>query len=114
MTDADIDQIHEGIEEFIISGNDEVADIWGRYLTELMILKTVLKVARAFAHNSLKDIGYQWTGLTKDELAARLIKDSDNDATTRMFAALVIIRTAETFSPRFDRARFLKACGLGS
>ena len=48
------------------------------------------------------------------ELAARLIKDSDNDTTTRMFAALVISRTAETFSPRFDRVQFLKACGLGS
>ena len=44
---------------------------------------------------------------------ARLIADSDNDDVTRMFAALVIIRTAEQFNPRFDRGRFLRACKLG-
>jgi len=43
---------------------------------------------------------------------ARDIKASDNDAQTKMFAALVIIRTAEQDNPRFDRARFLAACGL--
>lgn len=47
------------------------------------------------------------------EYAARLIRESDNDMTTKMFAALVVLRTAEHFNPRFDRARFLRACGLG-
>jgi hypothetical protein len=45
---------------------------------------------------------------------ARLIAESDNDTQTRMFAALVILRTAEAFNPHFDRARFLKACRLGT
>lgn len=47
------------------------------------------------------------------EYFARLIRESDNDAQTKMFAALVVARTAEAFNPRFNRARFLRACGLG-
>jgi hypothetical protein len=46
------------------------------------------------------------------EAFARKIRESDNDAQTKMFAALVVARTAEEFNPRFDMARFLKACGL--
>jgi hypothetical protein len=39
-----------------------------------------------------------------------------DDATTRenkRIAAMVVVRVAETFNPRFDRTRFLAACGLG-
>jgi hypothetical protein len=43
---------------------------------------------------------------------ARDIAASDNSPETKMFAALVIIRTAEHDNPRFDRARFLQACGF--
>lgn len=46
------------------------------------------------------------------ETAARLIRESDNDATAKTFAALVFARTAEQFNPRFDRTRFMRACGL--
>ncbi len=46
------------------------------------------------------------------EAFAREIAGSNNDPQTRMFAALVVIRVAQTYSPRFDRERFLKACGL--
>ena len=43
---------------------------------------------------------------------AAAIKSSDNDLQTKTFAALVIIRVAEQDNPRFDRGRFLTACGL--
>lgn len=46
------------------------------------------------------------------ESFARDIAASDNDRPTKIFAALVVIRTAETFNPRFNRRRFLVACGL--
>lgn len=46
------------------------------------------------------------------ESMARDIAASDNNDTTKMFAAIVIIRTAEQDNPRFDRARFLRACGF--
>jgi len=44
---------------------------------------------------------------------AREIAESNHSPETRMFAALVVIRIAERDNPRFDRARFLTACGLG-
>ena len=43
---------------------------------------------------------------------AREIHDSDNDTQTKTFAAMVIIRVAQDDNPRFDRYRFLEACGL--
>lgn len=43
---------------------------------------------------------------------ARDIAASDQTPEAKTFAALVIIRTAQEDNPRFDRARFLKACGL--
>lgn len=46
------------------------------------------------------------------EYAARIIRESDQSQTQRLYAASVIIELAETFNPRFDRDRFLKACGL--
>ena len=46
------------------------------------------------------------------EAFAREIAESDNSPETRMFAAMVVIRVAQEFNPRFDRERFLKACGL--
>ena len=46
------------------------------------------------------------------ETFAREIAASNNDDQTRMFAAITVIRVAQEFNPRFDRERFLKACGL--
>jgi hypothetical protein len=40
LTNADIDQIVEGIEEFIISGDEEVDAIWQPYIAKLNALKT--------------------------------------------------------------------------
>lgn len=48
------------------------------------------------------------------ESFARDIAASDNAPEVKMFAALVIIRTAERDNLRFDRRRFLRACGLES
>lgn len=47
------------------------------------------------------------------EAFAREIAASDNGGAAKMFAALVVIRVAQQDNPRFDRERFLKACGLG-
>lgn len=51
------------------------------------------------------------------EAAARLIEtagdDQDESLQARQFAAHVFALVAEETNPRFDRARFLKACGLG-
>ncbi len=46
------------------------------------------------------------------ESFARDIAASDNPPELKVFAALIIIRTAERDNPRFDRSRFLRACGL--
>lgn len=44
---------------------------------------------------------------------AREIAQSSRTTEDRLFAAMVVIRVAEADNPRFDRARFLTACGLG-
>lgn len=46
------------------------------------------------------------------EAFARVIAASDNDLVAKTFAALVIVRVASEDNPRFDRDRFMKACGL--
>ena len=46
------------------------------------------------------------------EALALEIRESNNDAQTKMFAAMVVIRVAQQFNLRFDRERFLRACGL--
>jgi len=43
---------------------------------------------------------------------AREIAFSNNSPEAKTFAAMVIIRVAQGDNPRFDRARFLEACGL--
>lgn len=46
------------------------------------------------------------------EALAREIAASNNSAEMKMFAAMVVIRVAQNDNPRFDRERFMKACGL--
>lgn len=48
------------------------------------------------------------------EAFAREIAESNQDQIPKMFAAMVVIRVAQQDNPRFDRERFLKACGLES
>ena len=43
---------------------------------------------------------------------AREIAQSNNGIEAKMFAAMVVVRVAQLDNPRFDRARFLTACGL--
>jgi hypothetical protein len=40
------------------------------------------------------------------------IRESDQPAETKWFAARVIARVASQDNPHFDRERFLKACGF--
>lgn len=46
------------------------------------------------------------------EAFAREISSSSGNYTTKLFAAVIFCRVAEQDNPRFDRERFLKACGL--
>jgi hypothetical protein len=43
MTNEDIDQIVQGIEEFIICGDPDVQEIWQPYIDKLNELKSVRK-----------------------------------------------------------------------
>ena len=47
------------------------------------------------------------------EAVARLIREFEASRDAKEFAAVVFARVAEESYPRFDRERFLKACGLG-
>lgn len=57
MTNDDIDQIVEGIEQFIISGNDDVAEIWKPYIHKLIRLKAMTNDDVEEAHRALDACG---------------------------------------------------------
>ena len=49
------------------------------------------------------------------EIAAYVQYSEDTPENTRryaIFAARIVVSVAQEFNPRFDRERFLKACGL--
>ena len=46
LTPADIDQIAEGIDHFVIGNNDDVAEIWQPYIDKLKALKAAILKAQ--------------------------------------------------------------------